>query len=166
MVCPAPPTLCIVSLTWISVHHLLVKHNDISAAIPILVVYFVLFLLMASSFFRLFYITTFDPPLVPLGPTAILKNGSRSRDGNKGGRGDGIGGGEYDSRESSGDTSRNAAQPQRDPDSPGLELFYTKEVFSCENDGKPKWCSHCANVRIHRAISVPISSDFFLQEDH
>jgi palmitoyltransferase len=131
------------------VHYLLVKHNNKSAAIAILVVYFVLFLLMAASFFRLFYITIFDPPLVPLGSTAIRQRGSRSRDVKKSGSGNGIGGGEYNSRESSGDTLGNAARQQEDPDSPGLELFYTKDVFVCELDGKPKWCSHCANVRTH-----------------
>ena len=103
---------------------------------------------MASSFLRLVYITFFDPPLVPLGPGAINKRNTNSRDrGEKNLRG-GIGGSEYGSRDSSGDTSRTVASPQDDPDSPGLETFYTKDVFVCELDGKPKWCSHCANVRI------------------
>lgn len=142
-------SMYIPSLTRIQVHYLLIKHENKSAAIPILVVYFVLFLLMAASFFRLFYITTFDAPLVPLGPSAIHKRKNKSRSGDRKdkGSGDGIGGGEYNSRESSGDTSRNTTRPQEDPDSPGLELFYTKDVFICEPDGKPKWCTHCANVR-------------------
>lgn len=135
-------------LTLVIVDYLLVRHDNKAAAIPILVVNFVLFLFMASSFLRLVYITFFDPPLVPLGPGAINKRNTNSRDrGEKNLRG-GIGGSEYGSRDSSGDTSRTVASPQDDPDSPGLETFYTKDVFVCELDGKPKWCSHCANVRI------------------
>lgn len=40
--------------------------------------------------------------------------------------------------------------PQNDPDSPGLEKFYTKEVFTCEGDGKPRWCSECSNWKPDR----------------
>ncbi|KAH7312009.1 DHHC palmitoyltransferase-domain-containing protein [Rhexocercosporidium sp. MPI-PUGE-AT-0058] len=148
------------------VHYLLVKHDNKSAAIPILIIYFVLLLLMASSFFRLVYITTFDPPLVPLGPSAIRKRKTRSRDGKESGAGDGIGGDEYDSRESSGDTSRNAAHPQEDPDSPGLELFYTKDVFICELDGKPKWCTPCANWKPDRAHHCSTIDRCILKMDH
>ncbi|KAG4437698.1 hypothetical protein IFR05_006822 [Cadophora sp. M221] len=150
------------------VHYLLVKHDNKSAAIPILVVYFVLFLLMAASFLRLFYITTFHPPLVPLGPSAIRKrkNKSRSRDRKEVGAGDGIGGGEYNGRESSGDTSRNTIPPQDDPDSPGLELFYTKDVFICELDGKPKWCTHCANWKPDRAHHCSTIDRCILKMDH
>jgi len=36
-------------------------------------------------------------------------------------------------------------------DSPGLEDFYTKEFFVCEGDGRPKWCSECANWKPDRA---------------
>ncbi|KAH9213829.1 DHHC palmitoyltransferase-domain-containing protein [Leptodontidium sp. 2 PMI_412] len=123
---------------------------------------------MAASFFRLFYITTFDAPLVPLGPSAIQKRKNKSRSGNSKdkGSGDGIGGGEYNSRESSGDTSRNTARPQEDPDSPGLELFYTKDVFICEPDGKPKWCTHCANWKPDRAHHCSTIDRCILKMDH
>ncbi|CZT50616.1 uncharacterized protein RSE6_11632 [Rhynchosporium secalis] len=139
------------------VHYLLIKHNDRRAAIPILVIHFILFLLMAASFFRLLYITILDPPLVPLGPSAI-----RSRSGKE--AGSGIGGGEYNSGQSSRGTSSNVGA-QEDPDSPGLELFYTKDVFVCELDGKPKWCSHCANdenVNAQFAIILGLSAFFFM----
>ncbi|KAM3499729.1 hypothetical protein MY10362_007033 [Beauveria mimosiformis] len=37
------------------------------------------------------------------------------------------------------------------PDSPGLENFYSKDVFVCEADGRPKWCSGCRQWKPDRA---------------
>ena len=34
-------------------------------------------------------------------------------------------------------------RPNSDSDSPGLEDFYNKNVFVCEGDGRPIWCSMC-----------------------
>ncbi|KAK0105353.1 palmitoyltransferase pfa5 [Cadophora gregata] len=148
------------------INYLLVKHENKSAAIIILVIYFLLFMLMAASFFRLVYITTFDPPLVPLGPSAIQKRKTSSRSGGEKKLRGGIGGGEYDTRDSSGDTSRNVDNPQHDPDSPGLELFYTKDVFVCELDGKPKWCSYCMNWKPDRAHHCSTSGRCIKKMDH
>ncbi|KAF4119860.1 palmitoyltransferase [Geosmithia morbida] len=39
----------------------------------------------------------------------------------------------------------------QDPDSPGLEAFYTKDVFVCEADGRPRWCALCWNWKPDRA---------------
>lgn len=149
------PPIAYTHSNTLPVHYLLNKHENKSATIPILVVYFVLFLLMATSFFRLVYITTFDPPLVPRGPSAVRDRKANKKGGKERLVEDGIGRGEYDSRDSSGDTTRNGSGSQHDPDSPGLELFYTKDVFVCELDGKPRWCSECANVR--NCCFIPLS---------
>jgi palmitoyltransferase len=118
----------------------MVKHNDAAAAIPILVIYFALFILMASSFIRLVYITIWDPPYLPLGRSA---DRGRERNTFKE-KGNGIGAGEYELGGSSGVISTDTTAAMDDPDSPGLELFYTKDVFVCGMDGRPKWCSECA----------------------
>lgn len=34
---------------------------------------------------------------------------------------------------------------------PGLEDFYKREVFTCESDGRPIWCSTCLNWKLDRA---------------
>jgi palmitoyltransferase len=132
------------------VNYLLVKHHNLSAAIPILVIYFLLFMFMALSFIRLVYITTFEPPYVPLGQSAprervagMKKIGTRK--GAVGPGENGIAMGEYNIGNSSDGISAPISGHKDDPDSPGLEFFYTKEVFVSEIDGKPKWCSHCAN---------------------
>jgi len=137
------------------VNYLLVKHNDKGAAISILVIYFILFLLMATSFFRLLYITIFDPPYLTLGPAALRDRKSNRKSKDKYAE-KGIGGSEYDTGNSSGDTSRGVIGSNNDPDSPGLELFYTRDVFVCERDGKPRWCPHCQNVRpLHVLWHIP-----------
>lgn len=33
----------------------------------------------------------------------------------------------------------------------GLEEFYSKDVFVCQDDGKPPWCTSCAQFKTDRA---------------
>jgi hypothetical protein len=41
---------------------------------------------------------------------------------------------------------RNISEP-----APGLEEFYSKDVFVCESDGRPRWCATCLNWKPDRA---------------
>ncbi|KAH8660746.1 DHHC palmitoyltransferase-domain-containing protein [Tricladium varicosporioides] len=141
-----------VLVALLCVNYLLVRHGDKRAAIPILVLYFTIFTLMTISFVRLIYTTTFDPPYVPLGQVAIRE---RKEKGKIRSEEDGIGAGEY----TSGGT-------KDDPDSPGLELFYTKDVFVCEPNGKPIWCSHCTNWKPDRAHHDSSSGRCIRKMDH
>jgi hypothetical protein len=102
---------------------------------------------MTVSFIRLVHITVYDPPYVPLGPAALRdRKGYREKGKGKiGSDENGIGTGEYDPRNNSGGTSPDIPGSNNDPDSPGLELFYTKNIFVCEMDGRPIWCSQCSN---------------------
>ena len=104
---------------------------------------------MATSFFRLVYITVFEPPYVPLGPRALREQKAGKVESKASSDKTDIGGAEYDAGAQ--ETSEVIAGSHNDPDSPGLELFYTKEVFVCDLDGKPKWCSKCANWKPDRA---------------
>lgn len=143
-------------------HYLLAQHNDIAAAIIILVVYFLLFLLMAASLLRLVYITMVDPPYLPLGPAALrnvgMYNATEKQKPRK--EADGIGGTKYQQN------TAGVLGTKDDPDSPGLELFYTKDVFVCEVDGRPKWCSHCANWKPDRTHHCSDSGRCILKMDH
>jgi palmitoyltransferase len=127
------------------VNYLLIKHNDKAAAVPILAIYFLLFILMTVSFLRLVHIIVIDPPYAPLGPAAIhdrqrYNERERARPNDNG-----IAMGEYNPRKSLGGASPEATGSDNDPDSPSLELFYTKDVFVCDVDGRPIWCSECCN---------------------
>ncbi|CAG8948897.1 hypothetical protein HYFRA_00002022 [Hymenoscyphus fraxineus] len=109
-----------VTIGLLCVDYLLHDHGAKGSAIAIIVVYFILLILMTVSWLRLFLITTFDPPYVPLGPAAIREREHLNDKGNSQSEEDGLGAGEYQMTEKGG---------KDDPNSPGLELFYTKDVF-------------------------------------
>jgi palmitoyltransferase len=105
-------------------------------AIVFLVLYFVFFLVMLLAYLRVFLVIQTDPGVTPLGPKAAEQNAKvkgrsrRERDLEAQGR--------YEAR------------PDENPDSPGLEKFYSKDVFVGETDGRPRWCSTCCNWKVDR----------------
>ncbi|KFZ11454.1 hypothetical protein V502_07538 [Pseudogymnoascus sp. VKM F-4520 (FW-2644)] len=116
-------------------------------SVALLAIYFVLCLFMTITYGRLVYIVTVDPGYLPLGPAAKRynkadKNLSRQNNGTIDRANDALGP-EYPSSET-------AITRDDGPDSPGLELFYTKDIFVCSQDGRPKWCSECANWKPDR----------------
>lgn len=122
---------------------------------------------MAASFLRLLHITTFDPPYIPLGPSALPARRDRISNKEKGKskhKENGIAMGEYEPGDISGGISDTGGR--NDPDSPGLELFYTKDVFVCEMDGRPSWCSSCANWKPDRAHHCSSSGRCIAKMDH
>jgi palmitoyltransferase len=114
---------------------------------------------MSSTYIRLVYITLFDPPFVELGEQALLnKKGQNAKDQDQS-KEDGIGGTEYD-------TGDVFAGSNNDPDFPGLELFYTKDIFTCEMDGKPRWCASCMNWKPDRSHHCTNSGRCVKKMDH
>jgi palmitoyltransferase len=45
-------------------------------------------------------------------------------------------------------------------------LFYTKDVFTSELDGRPRWCSQCLNWKPDRAHHCSSSGRCILKMDH
>lgn len=117
---------------------LLSSQDRPGTAIPLLVLHFVLVLLMLSSYLRVFLIIQSNPGVTPLGPSATQQDDKTK---NKRSR-----------RERDLEAAASyQEQPDDDPDSPGLEAFYSKDVFVCDYDGRPRWCSTCRNWKIDRA---------------
>lgn len=111
--------------------------HETGTAIALLVLHFVFLFLMLATYVRVFLVIQFNPGVTPLGPGATEQNTkiqTRSRQ-------------ERDLETA----QRYEARPDDDPDSPGLEEFYSKDVFVCETDGRPRWCSTCCNWKIDRA---------------
>lgn len=143
----------------LAVNYLLRKHDDASAAAPILVFYFLLLIAWLSSFGRLWYMITFDPPYLPLGENAPIKQKiplRRRRESE-------LAGQEYDGQIRADEDSE---KQRNDPDSPGLEKFYTKNVFVANMDGKPKWCSQCANWKPDRTHHCSDAGRCIYKMDH
>ncbi|KAG0650190.1 Palmitoyltransferase [Hyphodiscus hymeniophilus] len=149
-----------------TINYVMVKHNDNGAAIPILVTYFLLFILMTTCFLRLVHITTVDPPYVPLGAAALRDRQHYTERATTKSQEVGIAMGEYNSGNNSGGTSPEATDSYNDPDSPGLELFYTKDVFICSTDGRPIWCSECSNWKPDRTHHDSSSGRCIRKMDH
>ncbi|KAI1092006.1 zf-DHHC-domain-containing protein [Rostrohypoxylon terebratum] len=135
--------------------YLINKRAELGPAIVILVLYFILLILMVGTYLRAVTTVLLDPGVVPLGPQAIEQR-KRERENRK----HGYQGHDLESRpyyNGSVDTN---------PDSPGLENFYTKDVFVCEDDGKPKWCSQCSNWKPDRAHHSSEIDRCVLRMDH
>lgn len=94
---------------------------------------------MAAAYLRTFFTTQLNPGLVPLSSREQTEREAaeklrkrrhkRSRD----------------------DEESAYVPPDTNPDSPGLEAFYSKDVFVCEVDGRPKWCSECQQWKPDRS---------------
>ncbi|KAI8963982.1 palmitoyltransferase PFA5 [Daldinia sp. FL1419] len=125
--------------------YLIGKRGEIGAAITILVLYFILLLLMIGTYLRTIITVFTDPGVVPYGPGVIeRKKAARERRRRR-------------RQEPDLESIPYDPCPDSNPDSPGLEEFYTKDVFVCENDGRPKWCSECSTWkpdRVHHSSEI------------
>ncbi|KAL2172564.1 hypothetical protein VTG60DRAFT_4683 [Thermothelomyces hinnuleus] len=111
--------------------------HQTGTAIAFLVLHFIFLLLVLVTYLRVFLVIQLDPGVTPLGPKATEQNTKTKR---------------RRRREQDLETAqRYEARPDDNPDSPGLESFYSKDVFVCETDGRPRWCSTCCNWKIDRA---------------
>lgn len=113
------------------------KKRQHGTAIALIVLFFVFFLLTIAAYLRTIYNTMLNPGSVPLNERRKAVEAERKALGK---------------REREDIESQEGWMPvDQNPDSPGLEAFYSKEVFACEQDGRPKWCSLCWNWKPDRA---------------
>ncbi|KAK8070466.1 Palmitoyltransferase PFA5 [Apiospora hydei] len=147
-----PLSFVLTLIVLLLVDFLIHDRQQNGSAVAVLVLYFLFMFLMVATYLRTIITINTDPGLVPLGPLAVSR---RSNDGNdKSHRGDDLEGQPY------------FVTPDSNPDSPGLELFYTKDVFICETDGRPKWCSECCNWKPDRAHHSSELNRCVLRMDH
>ncbi|KAH6628702.1 DHHC palmitoyltransferase-domain-containing protein [Chaetomium tenue] len=121
----------------VCVDFFLSEQQQPGTAIAFLVLHFIFLIFMLATYLRVFLVIQLDPGVTPLGPRATeqkAKAKGRSRR-------------ERDLEAA----NRYEARPDDNPDSPGLEEFYSKDVFVCETDGRPRWCSSCCNWKMDRA---------------
>jgi len=117
-------------LTALPVLFLLHDRNDTGAAAAVLVLHYFFLALTLVTYLRVFVVINTNPGVVPLPPAV--------RESRKQGAGDV-------------EALYTSATPDPSPDSPGLESFYSKDVFVCSTDGRPIWCSACGAWKPDRA---------------
>ncbi len=124
------------------------------AAIAILTIYACLLLFLALTYLRLTHAVVTNPGYIPRGPQWYVENGKERRRNRSSPTKPGL----PDLEKQNGSTSSSphahvpsAYGPANDVPAPGLEDFYNREVFTCESDGRPIWCSTCLNWKADRA---------------
>lgn len=119
----------------------LLPRGETAAALAFLIIHWLFFTFMVVAYIRTFLKIIVDPGVVPLGQRAIDERQRRQEQGRH-------------RHQNESDLEGQPYEyygPDLSPDSPGLEDFYTKDVFVCESDGRPRWCSDCLAWKPDRA---------------
>lgn len=112
------------------------------AAIALLVLFFTLFLLMVSCYVRVLQVIFTNPGYVPLSGNRRHRRQSSGRTRSNGAQD--FGQAEKDELgRDKGYLDRTAVLDGRASPPPGLSDFYSRDVFECDIDGLPRWCSTC-----------------------
>ncbi|KAI9811578.1 MAG: palmitoyltransferase pfa5, partial [Thelocarpon impressellum] len=128
------------------------------AAVAILVVYFILLLIMVATYLRLLQTILTNPGLVPRGPRWYQEQREKML-ADRRSHSDSSASKEkpwtHVDLEPGGSAAPQANVPGSSPaDSPQaaapLVDFYSKDMFICEWDGQPRWCSWCLNWKPDR----------------
>jgi palmitoyltransferase len=131
----------------------------LGAGIAIIVVFYVLLFCSMTTYLRLCHKVIFNPDFTPRGeacegPDQDRAGGSRGK-----ARGIRTASSGDDSREKNDLNSPTDVEGARDQtggkayplDPAGLESFYMKDVFVCQQDGRPPYCSKCCQFKTDRA---------------
>ena len=143
------------------------------AAIAILVIYFTLLFMISSTYFRLLHTVIANPGFILRGPryfeqpnveskkkhgwnphktiSSRLPKPPQSPDTTTdGGSLENAPGNTYPDSHPYPAGFLGRDRPDLEQGAPGLEDFYSKDVFVCEGDGRPIWCSKCMNWKPDR----------------
>ncbi|KAM0350781.1 hypothetical protein HYE67_001010 [Fusarium culmorum] len=122
-------------VVYCCVEYFIQETRKTATAIVLIVFYTIFFILMVAAYIRCYVTIQFNTGFVPW--TAAREAAESERNERS------TNGGDVESLQwSPADTN---------PDSPGLEAFYSKDAFICESDGLPKWCSECRSWKPDRA---------------
>ncbi|KAJ5562698.1 hypothetical protein N7535_002856 [Penicillium sp. DV-2018c] len=129
----------------------------VGAGAAVLAVYYVLLIPMVGTYLRLYLIIMWNPGNLPQGEEKLAGDAKRKQSKqSKRWRGK-IGTPESDAEKISqadADVERGlktTAGGSSDQTDVSLASFYTKNVFVCQEDGRPAWCSKCCQLKTDRA---------------
>ncbi|BDD59579.1 palmitoyltransferase pfa5 [Monascus purpureus] len=137
------------------------RRPRVGSGIAIIVIFYVLLIFFLSTYLRLWQKVNLDPGYLPRGAQWIQKQEEAGRTSRRHRR-------RYGRKHSR--TSREGAEKTDQPevdlesrldynapgkafplDTAGLESFYTKDIFICQDDGRPPYCSKCFQFKTDRA---------------
>jgi palmitoyltransferase len=128
-----------------SVGYLIREKGQNGTAIAFIVLYAVFLPLTVAPYLRVFYAAQYNAGVVPWTADREREEEEKRLERKKKPRTWGMKKREEDIE------ARPWNPPDQNPDSPGLERFYSKNIFVCEADGRPKWCSECRSWKPDRA---------------
>ncbi|KAJ5182782.1 hypothetical protein N7492_000398, partial [Penicillium capsulatum] len=137
------------------------RPSRVGAGAAILAIYYVLLIVMVGTYLRLFYNVVRDPGFLPLGAER-LQNDSETHDSKPAGRMCSLhrrkscsktfrGTEKEDQADIDLESGTHAGGKAFQLDAAGLESFYTKDIFICQEDGRPPYCSTCCQFKTDRA---------------
>ncbi|KAJ6107835.1 Palmitoyltransferase pfa5 [Penicillium sp. IBT 18751x] len=136
------------------------RDSRVGAGAAILTIYYVLLIPMVATYGRLMYNVLGNPGYLPFGAERVQADSALQRKHSHGQR----------RRRKCGSRKVRDAEKQEPTeldlesavndhaggkafqlDSAGLESFYTKDIFVCQEDGRPPYCSTCCQFKTDRA---------------
>jgi palmitoyltransferase len=112
-------------------------------AIAILVIYYILLFMLLVSYARLVLMILTNPGVVPRGPQWYVEK-ERKKSKKAGGASE---------KEDASDADSEGYSPKgafANAESYRVQDFWMKDVFICQHDGRPKFCSQCYNYKVDR----------------
>jgi palmitoyltransferase len=136
-------------------HYLIYPPADVprrtGAGIAIIVIYFLLMVPMSVAYFRVLQSVAMNPGFVPRpgegekNQKKAARKRQRRLDNIRSNGVDGVQEEKVDvpyARSQASPESQDTDQEWTGP-APGLEFYYQRDIFECEKDGRPRWCSTC-----------------------
>lgn len=121
-----------------------------SAAVAVLVTYYLVLLVTILAYGRLLHIVARRPGLVPRGPAFYCDGDSESQQ----------------SRKEKTSEPREITHLAKESLSWNVEEFWQRDVFVCNPDGRPAYCSSCKNFKPDRAHHCSELNRCVLKMDH
>lgn len=146
-----------VFVVLLALNHLIRAGNGKAAGIAYIIVYFVLLVPMAISYFRVLQVVATNPGYVPLPPSdrRMLEKSRRRNEGSNTASDSTINSrltnSTTNTAQQNGYLNRGSISGGRSGPPPGLEKYYMRDIFESQVDGIPRWCSSCQNFKPDRA---------------
>ncbi|CAI7603974.1 unnamed protein product [Penicillium glandicola] len=122
----------------------------VGAGAAIIAIYYVLLIPMVVSYLHLYYHVLWNPGYLPPGEQKLADDEKAKKPKRHRGKKNARIADPEKTNQADADVERGSNSTAVDT-GVGLESFYTKDVFVCQEDGRPLWCSTCCQYKTDRA---------------